>query len=64
MVAGLIPAIGLVVPLLVAIWAVAAYVIAVRQALDVTTGKAVAVCVVAFLLSALLSLFLGRLGGA
>lgn len=63
MVAGLIPVIGLLVPILVAIWGIAAYVIAVRQALDVTTGKAVVVCVLAFVLSATLSVLLGRLAG-
>ncbi len=63
MVAGLIPVVGLLVPLLVAIWGLAAYVIAARQALDVTTGKAIVVCVVAFLLSVLLSVLLGRLAG-
>jgi hypothetical protein len=63
MVAGLIPVVGLIVPLLVAFWGIAAYVIAVRQALDVTTGKAVVVCLIAFLISVVLSVLLGRLAG-
>jgi hypothetical protein len=36
------------VALLVAVWGIAAYVVAVRQALDVTTGRAIFVCLLAF----------------
>jgi hypothetical protein len=49
------------VALLVAALSVAAWVIAVRQALDVSTGRAVAVCVIAILLSLSLSIVFGGL---
>ena len=34
--------------LIAALWSLAAYVIAVREALDVTTGRAIAVCLISF----------------
>jgi hypothetical protein len=46
---GILPVLGGVLRLAVAIWIAIAGVIAVRQALDVTTGKAVATVVVAFI---------------
>ena len=46
---GLIPGIGFLLVLIAGIWALIASVIALRQALEVSTGRAVAVVVVAFL---------------
>jgi hypothetical protein len=46
---GLIPGIGSLFTFIAAIWALIASVIALRQALEVSTGRAVAVVVVAFL---------------
>jgi hypothetical protein len=46
---GLIPGIGFLFTIIAAIWALIASVIALRQALEVSTGRAVAVVVVAFL---------------
>ncbi len=53
-----------VIALLVAALSVAAWVIAVRQALDVTTGRALVVCVIAILLSLGLGIVLGGLFAA
>src|SRR5918997_1396658 len=46
---GLIPGIGFLFAFIAAIWSLIASVIALRQALEVSTGRAVAVVVVAFL---------------
>jgi hypothetical protein len=46
---GLVPGIGGLIVFIVAIWSLIASVIALRQALEVSTGRAVAVAVVAFL---------------
>jgi hypothetical protein len=46
---GLIPGIGFLFTFIAAIWSLIASVIALRQALEVSTGRAVAVVVVAFL---------------
>ena len=43
-----IPLVGWLVWLVASLWGLAAYVIAVREALDVETGRAVLVCVLAF----------------
>jgi len=67
-----IPVLGGLVTLAVTLWSLAAFVVAVRQALDVTTGRAVVVCVLAVLVNiacivGLVMLFggvLGRTGGA
>lgn len=49
-VAGVIPGVGRVVAVVVSLWMLAAMVVAVRQALDFDgTGRAVAVCVVGFI---------------
>ena len=51
-VAGIIPVIGVVVNLVVALWMLVAMVIAVRQALDYTsTGRAVVVCLIGFVIN-------------
>ena len=46
---GLIPGIGFLIVFIAGIWALIASVIALRQALEVSTGRAVAIAVVAFL---------------
>lgn len=63
---GVIPLFGAVVLLASAVWMLIAMVIAVRQALDYeSTGRAVAVCILGWLFSLALSLFVGgtSLGG-
>jgi hypothetical protein len=64
---GGIPALGGIAVLVAFLWSLAAFVVAVRQALDVTTGRAVWVCVLAVLLNAVcvfgLALVLGGLFG-
>lgn len=49
---GGIPVLGGIATLVAFLWSLAAFVVAVRQALDVTTGRAVLVCVLAVLLNA------------
>jgi hypothetical protein len=44
---GIVPGLGRLAPL-VSLWALVAYVVAVRQALDVGTGRALLVCVLAY----------------
>ena len=46
--AAAVPLLGWVVGPVAALWGLAAYVVAVRQALDVTTGRAVVVCLIAY----------------
>jgi hypothetical protein len=48
MAAGIVPGVGGLVTTAASLWALAAYVIAVRQALDVSTGRAVVVCIIAY----------------
>jgi hypothetical protein len=54
--------------LIAALWSLAAYVIAVREALDVTTGRAIAVCLISFgvkvFIIALLLLLTGGIPGS
>src|SRR5215216_1517040 len=50
---GLIPGIGFLFTLIAAIWSLIASVIALRQAFEVSTGRAVAIAVVAFLAMAI-----------
>lgn len=55
---GLIPVLGGLVKLVVPIWILVAWVIAVRQALDYTsTGRAIAVCLIGWLLYVLIVTF-------
>jgi len=62
---GVVPVLGFLVGLVVIFWGLAAYVVAVRQALDVETGRAVLVCVLAWGATVLLSLVLATTcGGA
>jgi len=48
LVLALLPVLGTLVALVVLFWGLAAYVIAVREALDVTTERAVVICILAF----------------
>ena len=64
LVLGIIPVLGAFVSLVVSIWMLAAFVVAVRQALDYrSTGRAVAVCAIGWLffvaLSVVLRMFVG-----
>jgi hypothetical protein len=61
---GFIPIFGFLVFLLAGILGLVAYVIAVRQALDVTTGRAILVCVLAYLVGAAVLVGLLMLVGA
>jgi hypothetical protein len=59
LVLGVVPVLGRLAPL-VSIWALVAYVVAVRQALDVTTGRAVLICLLAYAVVPLcIALFIG-----
>ena len=59
---GRVPVLGGVVSLIVSVWMLMAMVIAVRQALDYkSTGRAVGVCVIGWLVYLAVSLFLGDL---
>ena len=67
MVVGVVGFLAPLVAFAVALWGLAAYVIAVRQALDVETGRAVLVCLLAFgikVLAVLLLAMLAGIGGA
>ena len=59
---GRVPVLGEVASLIVSVWMLVAMVIAVRQALDYkSTGRAVGVCVIGWLVYLAVSLFLGGL---
>ncbi len=59
LVLGFIPIIGWVIGIIVFIWVLIAGIIAIRQALDITTGKAIGVAIIGWLLMAVVSIFLG-----
>ena len=59
---GLIPFIGLLVNLVVFFWLLAAVVVAVRQALDYrSTGRAIGVCLIGFLVYVLVAFLVGTM---
>jgi len=58
-----IPALGGILAFVVMIWSLIAMVIAVRQALDFTTGRAVATCVVGFIALVVVSAIVGAVTG-
>ena len=58
-----IPVLGWGVRSVVFVWGLAAYVVAVRQALDVDTGRAVLVCVLGWGLAVVVALLLASLAG-
>jgi hypothetical protein len=58
---GVIPHVGLAIYLIASLWMLVAMVVAVRQALDYrSTGRAVAVCVVGWVLSLAMAAFIGN----
>ncbi len=59
LVLAVIPLLGPLVALVVVFWGLAAYVVAVREALDVTTERALVVCILAFGAKVLTVLVLG-----
>jgi hypothetical protein len=61
MVIGIIGPIAGIAAVVVFFWGLAAYVVAAREALDVTTARAVAICLVAFALKIITVLLLGTL---
>lgn len=63
---GIIPLLGAIVNIVVAIWMLVAMVIAVRQALDYkSTGRAVGVCLIGWVVQTLIiALFFGLAGGS
>lgn len=61
---GVIPFLGPLVMLVVAIWMLVAVIIAIRQALDFTTGKAVLTALLGWIAYGLLANILGRTFGA
>lgn len=60
---GIIPVLGTLVQFAVAIWIMVAGVIAIRQALDFTTGKAVITAIVAFLVMLVVSAVMAAIFG-
>lgn len=61
LVLAILPLVGPIIALAVIVWGLAAYLIAVREALDVTTGRAALVCVLAFGLKLVTAAVLGTL---
>jgi hypothetical protein len=57
-----IPALGPVIVFIAAIWSLVAMVIAVRQALDFSTGRAIATCIVGFIVLIVIMAVVGGLG--
>lgn len=63
---GIVPVVGGIVALVAAVWQLAAMVVAVRSALDYAgNGRAIAVCLIGFVVNVFIVMFLvGILGGA
>jgi hypothetical protein len=59
---GIIPGLGGIVRFAVGIWMLAAGIVAIRQALDITTGKAVLTAIVSWLCALIPIMILGMLG--
>jgi len=60
---GFIPIVGFIVRIITFIWVLVTFVIAVRQALDVETGRAVLVSIIGFAFYVIISLFIGAIFG-
>jgi hypothetical protein len=60
---GLIPGIGFLIVFIAGIWSLIASVIALRQAFEVSTGRAVAIAVVAFLAMVVLLVIIATVFG-
>lgn len=58
-----VPIVGGIISLLASIWSLVAMVVAVRQALDFSTGRAIATCVVGFIVLLIFSVLVGVLTG-
>jgi hypothetical protein len=54
-----IPIIGAIIAFIAMIWSLVAMVIAVRQALDFSTGRAIATCIVGFIIMILITTIIG-----
>jgi hypothetical protein len=60
---GLIPGIGGILSFLAGIWALVASIIAIRQSLEVTTGRAVAIAIVAVIVLAIIAAIIAAIFG-
>ena len=60
---GFIPLLGGIISFIASIWALVAMIIAVRQALDFSTGRAVATCIVGFIVLIIISAVVALLTG-
>jgi len=60
---GFIPFLGGIISFVASIWALIAMIVAVRQALDFSTGRAVATCIVGFIVLIVVSAVVGLLTG-
>jgi len=58
-----VPAVGWLISLLATIWAIVASVIAIRQSLEVTTGRAVAIAIVAVIVIAIILFLIAAIFG-
>jgi len=58
-----IPFLGGIISLVASIWTLVAMIVAVRQALDFSTGRAIATCIVGFIVLVVLSAAVGLLTG-
>ena len=56
-----IPILGFVITFIAGIWSLVAMVIAVRQALDFSTGRAIATCIVGFIIMLIITVVVGML---
>ena len=60
---GIVPVLGRLVIFVVAIWTLIAGIIAIRQALDISTGKAILTAIVGWIVGIVLSMILGMILG-
>jgi hypothetical protein len=60
---GFIPFLGGIISLVASIWSLVAMIIAVRQALDFSTGRSIATCIVGFIVLIVISAIVGILTG-
>ena len=58
-----IPVVGFIVPYITSIWLLVTFVIAVRQALDVETGRAILVSIIGFAFYVVISFLIGSIFG-
>lgn len=64
LVLGFIPLIGWFIGVVVFIWVLVTGIVAIRQALDISTGKAIAVALIGWIIMAVISVFTGLLSVA